>query len=89
MAKKLGYVISTNQRDEIAKSGFSCVVADKIIIDSNKSAIFIAKKDLSNAQKHDKKFRDKLRLAQIPPKIRPFVGESLLFSLQNTMKNEV
>lgn len=86
VAKNLGYVISTNQRNEIVKSDFSCVVADKIIIDSNKSIIFVVAKDLSKAQKHDKKFRDKLRLAQIPPKIRPFVSESLLFSLQNALK---
>lgn len=83
VAKNLGYVISTNQRDEIIKSDFSCVVADKIIIDSNKHAIFVVAKDLSKAQKHDKKFRDKLRLAQIPPKIRPFVSESLLESLDS------
>lgn len=83
VAKNLGYVISKSQRDEIVKSGFSCVVADKIIIDSNKSAVFVVAKDLSKAQKHDKKFRDKLRLAQIPPKIRPFVSESLLESLKS------
>lgn len=87
VAKNLGYVISKNQRDEIVKSGFSCVVADKIIIDSNKSAVFVVAKDLSKAQKHDKKFRDKLRLAQIPPKIRPFVSKSLLLSLQNALKS--
>lgn len=87
VAKNLGYVISKNQRDEIIKSDFSCVVADKIIIDSNKSAVFVVAKDLSKAQKHDKKFRDRLRLAQIPPKIRPFVSESLLFSLQNALKS--
>lgn len=83
VAKNLGYVISKSQRDEIIKSDFSCVVADKIIIDSNKSAVFVVAKDLSKAQKHDKKFRDKLRLAQIPPKIRPFVSESLLESLKS------
>lgn len=83
VAKNLGYVISANQRDEIVKSDFSCVVADKIIIDSNKSTVFVVAKDLSKAQKHDKKFRDKLRLAQIPPKIRPFVSESLLESLKS------
>lgn len=87
VAKNLGYVISAKQRDEIVKSDFSCIVADKIIIDSNKSIIFVVAKDLSKAQKHDKKFRDKLRLAQIPPKIRPFVSESLLFSLQNALKS--
>ena len=86
VAKNLGYVISANQRDEIIKSDFSCVVADKIIIDSNKRTIFMVAKDSSKAQKHNKKFRDKLRLAQIPPKIRPFVSESLLFALQNAIK---
>lgn len=78
VAKNLGYVISANQRGEIVKSGFSCLVADKIIIDSNKSTIFVVKKDLSKAHKHAKIFRDKLRLAQIPPKIRPFVDKATL-----------
>lgn len=78
VAKNLGYVISANQRSEIVKSDFSCVVADKIIIDSNKSIIFVVAKDLSKAQKHGKNFRDKLRLAQIPPKIRPFVDKATL-----------
>ena len=89
VAKNLGYVISKNQRDEIIKSDFSCVVADKIIIDSNKHAIFVVAKDLSKAQKHDKKFRDKLRLAQIPPKIRPFVSESLLESLDSAKSSKL
>ncbi len=87
VAKKFGYVISANQRGEIVKSGFSCIVADKIIIDSNKNAIFVVAKDLSKLQKHTKNFRDKLRLAQIPPKIRPFVSVSLLTTLQNALKS--
>lgn len=89
VAKNLGYVISTNQRDEIVKSDFSCVVGDKIIIDSNKHAIFVVAKDLSKAQKHAKKFRDKLRLAQIPPKIRPFVSETLLESLDSAKSSKL
>ena len=85
VAKNLGYVISANQRNEIIKSDFSCVVADKIIIDSNKNAIFMVAKNSSKAQKHDKKFRDKLRLAQIPPKIRPFVSEAILLKTQELL----
>ncbi|MGX3010641.1 ATP-binding protein [Helicobacter sp. 23-1044] len=85
VAKKLGYVISKNQRDEIAKSNFSCVVAGKIIIDSNQNFIFMCANDLTNAHKCDKKFREKMRIAKIPPKIRPFVDETTLDSLKNAM----
>ena len=84
-AKNLGYVISQNQRGEIVKSKFSCVVAGKIIIDSNQNFIFVCANDLANTHKHDKKFREKLRLAQIPPKIRPFVDETTLDSLKNAV----
>ncbi|MGX2982930.1 tRNA lysidine(34) synthetase TilS [Helicobacter sp. 23-1045] len=87
VAKKLGYVISKNQRDEIVKSDFSCVVGDKIVIDKNADFIFMCANDLTNAQKCDKKFREKMRIAQIPPKIRPFVDETTLDSLKNALKN--
>ena len=85
-AKNLGYVISQNQRGEIVKSKFSCVVAGKIIIDSNQNFIFVCANDLANAHKHDKKFREKMRIAQIPPKIRPFVDETTLDLLKNALK---
>ena len=87
-AKNLGYVISQNQRGEIVKSKFSCVVAGKIIIDSNQNFVFMCVNDLANAHKHDKKFREKMRIAQIPPKIRRFVDETTLDSLKNAMDSK-
>ena len=89
IAKKLGYVISQKQRAEIVKSKFSCVVGDKIIVDSNQNFIFITTNNFPNAHKHDKKFREKLRIAQIPPKIRPFVDESTLDSLKNALVSNI
>ncbi|RDU65567.1 tRNA lysidine(34) synthetase TilS [Helicobacter sp. MIT 14-3879] len=105
-AKKLGYVISQKQREEILKSLYSCVIGDKIIIDCNKNEIFICenlskqKQNLKNPeesqlkktqklkkaqspQKHNKKFRDILRLASIPPKIRPYITKELLDKFKN------
>lgn len=78
VAKTFGYVVSKKQRDEIVKSDFSCILGDKIIIDSNENYIFVAINDFKKAQKHNKKFREKLRIAKIPPKIRPFVNEKCL-----------
>lgn len=86
IAKKLGYVISQNQRIEIIKSEFSCVVGDKIVIDSTDNFIFMCANDSQNRLKHDKKFREKLRIAKIPPKIRPFVDEAILESLKIQLK---
>lgn len=86
VAKRLGYVISQNQRTEIIKSDFSCILGDKIVIDSNANFIFMCANDLQNAQRYDKKFREKLRIAKIPPKIRPFVDETTIDSLKNALK---
>lgn len=92
-AKYFGYVISKKQRDEILKSQISCILGDKIIIDSNESHIFITTNDAKNSHnanfsplKHSKNMRDKLRIAKIPPKIRPFVDEKLLKSILTSQK---
>ena len=82
VAKQLGYVISQNQRVEIIKSDFSCILGDKIVIDSNANFIFMCANDLQNAQRYDKKFREKLRIAKIPPKIRHFVDKNALDSFK-------
>lgn len=89
VAKQLGYVISQNQRVEIIKSAFSCILGDKIVIDSNANFIFMCANDLQNAQRYDKKFREKLRIAKIPPKIRPFVDETTMDSLKNAMDSNI
>ncbi|RAX54448.1 tRNA lysidine(34) synthetase TilS [Helicobacter sp. 16-1353] len=79
--KKLGYVVSSKQRDEILKSRYSCVVASKFIIDCNDRFIFITKD--SARFSHDKQIRNILRLHSIPPKIRPFVDLNLLEEIKN------
>lgn len=80
-AKKLGYVISSKQRDEILKSRYSCVVAAKIIVDCSAKYIFITKDSTRFA--HTKHTRDTLRLHSIPPKIRPFVNLNILEDMKN------
>ena len=68
--KKLGYVLSKPQRDEIIKNNFSIVIGGKIAIDSNEEKIFIApyKKVVM-----DKKFKEKMRISKIPTKIRGYL----------------
>ena len=74
-AKKLGYVISSKQRDEIIKCNYSCVIASKIIIDNNSCNIYVAKNDIK--YKHSKKIRESFRIKGIPPKIRPLIENIL------------
>ncbi len=76
-AKKLGYVISSKQRDEIIKSSYSCIIASQIIIDSNSSHIYVAKND--KKYKHTKNIREIFRLKKIPPKIRPLISKKVLY----------
>lgn len=74
-AKKLGYVISSKQRDEILKSNYSCIIASKIVIDGNSCDIYVAKND--TRYKHSKKIRESFRIKRIPPKIRPLIEKIL------------
>lgn len=71
-AKRFGYVISSKQREEILKSGYSCVIASKVIIDSNDSNIYVGK-NIAN-YRHSKNIRDFFRVKRIPPKIRPLIS---------------
>lgn len=79
-AKRLGYVVSKPQRDEIIKSQFSCIIASKIVIDSSDDFVFIT--ESREKIKHSKAFRENLRVANIPPKIRPFVDSEILLKLK-------
>lgn len=85
-AKKLGYVISQSQRNEIVKANFSCVVADKIIIDINDNDIFVA----SNLVyfRHDKMTREKMRKAQIPPRIRKIIKLEMIEQISKIRRND-
>lgn len=66
--KKLGYVMSQNQRKNITKS---CVIGGKFVICKNEKFIFIAPfVDV----KMDKKFKELCRVLKVPDKIRPYLA---------------
>lgn len=73
--KELGYILSKPQRDEIIKTNFSLVIGGKIAIDSNEEEIFISP---FIGTKMDKKFKEKMRISKIPPKVRGY-----LFLMEN------
>ena len=68
--KEFGYLLSKSQRDEIIKQNFSIVISNKIAIDSNEDTIFIAP---YIPIKMDKKFKEKMRIKKIPPKVRGYL----------------
>ena len=70
ITKELGYILSKPQRDEILKTNFSLVISDKIAIDSNEEYIFISP---FIKTKMDKKFKEKMRIKKIPPKVRGYI----------------
>lgn len=70
IVKELGYILSKSQRDEIIKTNFSLVIGGKIAIDSNEETTFIAP---FIQTKMDKKFKEKMRTAKIPPKVRGYI----------------
>jgi tRNA(Ile)-lysidine synthase len=70
ITKELGYILSKSQRDEIIKTNFSLVIGGKIAIDSNEKYIFISP---FIKTKMNKKFKEKMRINKIPPKIRGYI----------------
>ena len=70
ISKKLGVLLTKHQRDEVIKQNFSCVIQGKIAIDSNENQIFIAP---FIKTKLDKKFKEKMRISKIPPKVRGYI----------------
>ncbi len=70
ITKELGYILSKPQRDEIFKTNFSLVIGGKIAIDSNEEYIFISP---FIETKMDKKFKEKMRISKIPPKVRGYL----------------
>ncbi|KAB0582974.1 tRNA lysidine(34) synthetase TilS [Campylobacter sputorum subsp. sputorum] len=65
--KKLGYVISENQRKNITQS---CVIGGKFAICKNEKYIFICP---FLSVKMDKKFKEICRVLRVPSKIRPYL----------------
>jgi len=68
--KELNYLLTKPQRDEIILQNFSIVIGGKIAIDNNENYIFIA--PYENI-KMDKKFKEKMRVKRIPPKVRGYL----------------
>lgn len=78
--KKLGYVMSSAQREELIKCGFSTVLGGRFAIDSTDKVIFVApflKITL------DKKLREKLRKARIPPKVRGYCASNGIWKIDS------
>jgi len=68
--KELGIIMTKPQRDEVVKTGFSCVIQGKIAIDSNNEKIYIAPFVKTVM---DKDFKEKMRKEKIPPKVRGYI----------------
>lgn len=78
--KKLGYVMSAKQRQEIIRSHFSCHIAQNYVIDSNTDYVFIAKRD--SVATIPKCYKEQYRLARIPAKIRPILFQNGIIDSQ-------
>lgn len=78
--KKLGYVMSAKQRQEIIKSHFSCHITQNYVIDSNMDFVFIAKRD--SVATIPKRYKEQYRLARIPARIRPMLFQNGIIDSQ-------
>ena len=74
--KRLEYVMSTRQREELAKSSFCCHIAQRYVVDSNADFVFVAK--TLGAITMPKRYKEQYRLAKIPPKIRPILFQNAI-----------
>lgn len=84
--KKLGYVISANQRDEIQKQGYSLGLANGYIIDCNDKFIFVMR-DQKTKCAMTKEFKNFSREFGIPKRIRARVFYLLKQKIIN--KNQI
>ncbi len=71
--KKLGYILSKPQKDEIAKQN-EVVVGKKIAISKTDTHIFICPH--TQPEKMEKDFKEKCRTAKIPKKCRGYIYEN-------------
>jgi tRNA(Ile)-lysidine synthase len=69
VVKKMGYLLSRAQKEEISRLK-SLVIADQIVIEFSKDYIYIAP---FNTISMDKKFKELCRILGIPAKIRPYL----------------
>ena len=78
LSKRLGYVMSAAQRNEIIKmldsssSIKECIMGDRIIIAKNDDYLFVAQ-NLKSTIKIPKSYRDRYRKEHIPPTIRKII----------------
>ena len=75
--KRLGYVMSAKQREELIKSDFCCHIAQEYVVDRNAKFVFVAKIH-TPLSKIPKTYRERYRLAKIPPKIRPILFQNAI-----------
>jgi len=68
--KKLGILLTSNQRKEILKTSFNCVIQGKIAIDNNDKYIYISPYIRAT---FPKEFKEKMRKEKIPPKVRGYI----------------
>lgn len=71
IVKRMGYLLSHRQREEILRQKES-VIAGKIAVCIRHSLIWIAP---YIPNKMDKRFKERCRVAKVPPKIRPYLFE--------------
>lgn len=69
LLKKLGYVWSKNQRQEVQRQNFSIHLGAGFLIDTNQKYIFVTRSRYSDIAM-DKNFKDWARKVFLPPKIR-------------------
>ena len=82
IVKRLGYILSSSQREEILKNK-DIIIADQIAIVIQKKFIFIAP---YRKIKLDKEFKERCRVLKVPPKIRYYL-KSENISAEFLMKN--
>ncbi|PAF52303.1 tRNA lysidine(34) synthetase TilS [Helicobacter sp. 13S00477-4] len=68
--KKMGYVLSAKQREEILKTNFSLGIGEKYIIQNNQMWIFVCR-EMINPPILPKRFKNITRENKIPKRIRP------------------
>lgn len=68
--KKIGYLASGNQRKEIKNNNFDAVVGGRFCVGKNGEFIFVAP---YTRVEMPKEFKEKCRIAGIPPKIRGYL----------------
>jgi tRNA(Ile)-lysidine synthase len=79
IVKKLGYLLSHEQREEILKTR-DCVLGDKIVVTFSHEKIYISPYVHITMEK---KFKELCRVAKIPKKIRPYMYK------ENILPNEL